>query len=400
MENSCCKKTIAVATDVPFWNVSAGNEQRISQVINFFRQSCDVIVLYIGYTSKKDQRKIASYGLKNVYCAFEWKSILKDRVKLIVNTYFPALRHILKKMRKPGSLNTRRSLVAKKKLRDIFSKTKVDVLCVEYVWLTYLFEDVSASVLKIVDTHDIQFDRCESFRNVGLNYDFNISEEDELKCLNLADVILAINHRDCEILSKKTNAKVVEYPYLPEKKDLEKRNQIECTPNRYRVAFIGSAIDFNIRALDWFCNKVWPYVKEMEPLSEFHVYGKVAVYAPSMPGVFAHGFVSNEKDIYYQNDIFVNPILMGGGLKIKCVEALMYAKPLVTTSVGAQGLETGIDKAFLVAEDETDFVDKLLLLLHDSKKKQELSSCSEQVVLFLKESLKKAEFSLAEKIGI
>ena len=400
MENNHSKKTIVLATDVPFWNCSAGNEQRITQIIGFFRQFCEVVVLYVGFASKKDKRKVSSYGIKKLYCAFEWKVVLKNWVKLVVNAYFPALRGVLKKMRKPGSLDTRKSIIAKNKLDLILSRTDVDVLCVEYVWMTYLFEHVSDSVLKIVDSHDIQFDRCDSFKKMGLNYDFNISEAEEIECLNSADVVLAINHRDFEIMSQKLRTNVIEYPYIPTRTKAEKQVAVECMQNGYRIAFVGSAIDFNISALEWFCDKIWPYVKENEPLSEFHVYGKVAAYAPLMNGVYAHGFVEDERDIYSQNDIFVNPILMGGGLKIKCVEALMFAKPLVTTAVGAQGLESGIDQAFFVAEDENDFIRKLVLLLHDPKKRKEMSSCSDQVICSLEDSLKRGEQTLAKKIGI
>jgi glycosyltransferase involved in cell wall biosynthesis len=400
MESCQPKKKLVLATDVSFWNCSAGNEQRITQVVELFKQYCDVIVLYIGYLSKKDKRKISSYQLKEIYCVFEWKTILKDCAKSVINTYFPFLRGILKKMRKSGSLKTRKSVIAKKKLDLILKRIYVDVLCVEYVWMVYLFENIPNSILKIVDTHDVQFDRCESFKKMGLSYDFNISESEEIECLNLADVVLAINRRDFEMLSRKLKTAVVEYPYIPSKIKFEKHVVADSAQNGYRVAFVGSAIDFNINALKWFCERVWPHVKKLEPLSEFHVYGKVAAYAPSMLGVFAHGFVSDEKDIYNQNDIFVNPILMGGGLKIKCVEALMYAKPLVTTAVGAQGIESGIDKAFFVADDENDFARKLILLLHNPEKRRKMSSCSEQVIRSLEESLKKAENYLFDKIGI
>lgn len=394
MESRLSKKTVVIATDVPFWKCSAGNEQRITQMIDFFRRFCDVIVLYIGYASKKDRKKIASYELKNLYCAFEWKAFLKENLKLVINSYFPVMRGILKKMRKPGSLKTRKSEIAKNRLDAILTENNVHILCVEYVWMTYLFTGLTDSILKIIDTHDIQFDRCESFKQMGLNYDFNISETEEVECLNQADVVLAINHRDAEILSKKLKTEVVEYPYLPSKIKNGNQSDACCEQNGSRIAFIGSAIEFNIMALLWFCDKIWPIVKRSVPSAEFHVYGKVAAYTPLVPGVVAHGFEPNESDIYNKNDIFVNPIQMGGGLKIKCVEALMYAKPLVTTQVGAQGLESGIGEAFWVATDEKDYVQKLVILLQNSEKRLELSRNSQSIVNRLKDALELAENSI------
>ena len=123
-------------------------------------------------------------------------------------------------------------------------------------------------------------------------------------------------------------------------------------------------------------------VLKENPNAELHVYGKVSSYCRKGPSVFLHGFVEKYEDIYKDNQIFINPILMGGGLKIKCVEALMFGKPLVTTSIGAQGLESGCGKAFLVADDANEYALLINTLLRSKSKMGELS---ESAVSFIGE---------------
>jgi glycosyltransferase involved in cell wall biosynthesis len=65
--------------------------------------------------------------------------------------------------------------------------------------------------------------------------------------------------------------------------------------------------------------------------------------------------------------VVINPISTGTGLKIKNIEALGYGKPLVTTSVGAVGMENGSHSAFLAADTAQDFANAVIGLLQDSK---------------------------------
>ena len=78
--------------------------------------------------------------------------------------------------------------------------------------------------------------------------------------------------------------------------------------------------------------------------------------------------------VYQRADVVINPISIGTGLKIKNIEALGFGKPLVTTSVGAEGLESGSQLAFLVADTAQDFANAVIGILQDSGLYRQLSS--------------------------
>jgi succinoglycan biosynthesis protein ExoO len=80
-------------------------------------------------------------------------------------------------------------------------------------------------------------------------------------------------------------------------------------------------------------------------------------------GVLALGYVKDLEDFYRQVDVVVSPLRMGGGLKIKNVEALCKGKPLVTTPIGAEGLDDGAGSAFWIEESAAALASALVRLV-------------------------------------
>ncbi|MGL5051861.1 MAG: glycosyltransferase [Fusobacteriaceae bacterium] len=73
-------------------------------------------------------------------------------------------------------------------------------------------------------------------------------------------------------------------------------------------------------------------------------------------------------------DVCINPIRVGGGLKIKNIEALSKGKVLITSNVGAQGIENGIGKVFFVAETKEEWEKIIKELLLNSKLRENVEN--------------------------
>ena len=86
------------------------------------------------------------------------------------------------------------------------------------------------------------------------------------------------------------------------------------------------------------------------------------------------GYVDDLDALYAETDIVVNPVTFGGGLKIKCVEALAHGKPLITSPVGAEGIEKGANKAFIVCTSPAETVEQLNALIEDPERRRELAT--------------------------
>jgi glycosyltransferase involved in cell wall biosynthesis len=143
------------------------------------------------------------------------------------------------------------------------------------------------------------------------------------------------------------------------------------------IGFIASDYLPNRDAIEHFVARVWPEMP-VELDCKLSIYGSVAGALPSDLGHGDHrielrGFAADLGAVYDEIDIAINPVRFGAGLKIKNVEAMANARPLVTTEHGARGLERGTGRAFLVAEGPRSFARHLRRLLEAPEEREKMS---------------------------
>ena len=94
----------------------------------------------------------------------------------------------------------------------------------------------------------------------------------------------------------------------------------------------------------------------------------------SKPGIVFKGFVSDEEleKLYSESRIVAVPLRYGAGVKGKVVEALHYGCPIVTTSVGAEGIE-GAEEVMAIADEPAAFAARLTELYKDTDALREMS---------------------------
>ena len=131
----------------------------------------------------------------------------------------------------------------------------------------------------------------------------------------------------------------------------------------------GFAHPPNVDAARWLVESIMPKVWERRPEARLSLVGSnptAEVLALAGERVEVTGFVDDAElqRRYAQARVAVVPLRYGAGVKSKVVEALQQGLPLVTTSVGAQGLP-GVDATCAVADDEAALADHLLRLLAD-----------------------------------
>jgi glycosyltransferase involved in cell wall biosynthesis len=100
-----------------------------------------------------------------------------------------------------------------------------------------------------------------------------------------------------------------------------------------------------------------------------------ALEAQNKNNVVVTGYVSSLYPFYKSAKVVVCPLRIGGGIKVKTIEALRAGKAIVSTSIGAQGID--INKQFLlVSEEISDFANNVIRLLsdHELRHKQELNA--------------------------
>lgn len=126
----------------------------------------------------------------------------------------------------------------------------------------------------------------------------------------------------------------------------------------------------NIDGVYWFCKNVWPTIISAFPdvcLDVIGKYDKSINDLGSTPGVTLHGFVENLDSIFMHSTALVVPLRIGAGTRIKILEAWSKGLPVVSTSIGCDGLEAISGEHLLVSDDADDFADSCIRLLEHSE---------------------------------
>jgi polysaccharide biosynthesis protein PslH len=137
-----------------------------------------------------------------------------------------------------------------------------------------------------------------------------------------------------------------------------------------RVVFGGSMdVRMNQDAAHWFASKIFPLIQQFVPDVQFLIVGRNPPQSISdlakRPGVIVTGSVPDVRFYYRQADVFVIPSRMGGGTKLKTLEAMAMGLAVISTSVGVQGLDIDPGKDVLVATSPQEFADNVKNLLVD-----------------------------------
>ena len=180
---------------------------------------------------------------------------------------------------------------------------------------------------------------------------------------------------------KKINAKAIT-AYV-----FEKFGNIDYNPDiREGVLFVGGfSHPPNADALKYFLDNMWDeiYAQIKAP---FYIVGSNATdeiksLHNEAKGIIFKGFVSEEelKELYEKVRLVVVPLRYGAGVKGKVIEALYYNDPVITTGVGAEGIDNSYNQ-MLVADDPGDFVEKCVNLYNDKEALKAMSKAADDYV--------------------
>jgi hypothetical protein len=249
-------------------------------------------------------------------------------------------------------------------LNELTLKNIFDIVIVEYVFLSKAFLNFPVSTLKVLDTHDVMTNRHRLFLDNGKNPSwYSTSAAQEQKGLNRADHIISIQDNEKNHFSKLTSKPITTIGHLVDIYPMD----LASSPPRKKILFLGSNNPSNVFGLQRFIAETFPSLRVLIPDLELVIVGSVCSRVLDQEGIVKMGEMTNLESIYDLSDIVINSLTIGTGLKIKSIEALGFSKALVSTSVGADGLEDGIGSAFLVANNTEEFCNALNLIIFDAK---------------------------------
>lgn len=194
------------------------------------------------------------------------------------------------------------------------------------------------------------------------------------RCADAVDHVVVCSDLDVE-RSGCANAVVVPNgAEAPEDPRTDRRELAGVAPS---LLFVG-ALDYepNTEAMSWFLRDVWPIVRRGRPEAELRVVGRGAEALGTLveaDGVRMLGTVPDLRTELERADVSIVPIRVGAGTRLKVIEALAHHLPLVTTTVGCEGIDVIDGTHALVADGAPGFAGAVLRLVADGGLRQRLA---------------------------
>lgn len=185
------------------------------------------------------------------------------------------------------------------------------------------------------------------------------------------DRVVWVSSADLEALRSSRSARsaaLAAGPVIPICVDPSVVVNSENKTRRFRVTFLGGMHwPPNAEGVKWFLKEVWPQVASVVPDAVLTLIGKRPPRLPaSSPGkIESVGFTPDVKRYINETAVFIVPLLAGGGMRVKILDAWSWRLPVVSTTIGAEGLETKHGENILLADTAGAFGESVVQVLRN-----------------------------------
>jgi glycosyltransferase involved in cell wall biosynthesis len=200
----------------------------------------------------------------------------------------------------------------------------------------------------------------------------------ERATLRRFDSVVAVSERDEAALAKRYGLAVVRR--IETGVDLE-FHAYQAPRAEGNVAVFAGAMDSrsNIDGIEFLLRAVWPRVHAVQPEARMLIAGRnpppalVAEAAASGMNWHFTGSVDDIRPYLHEGDISLIPLRVGSGTRLKAFEAIASGLPVVSTTLGVEGLGLAPGEHFLAADTDAAFADAILALLADTPRRRAMA---------------------------
>ena len=249
------------------------------------------------------------------------------------------------------------------KLQEILAKNQYDFIQLENIFVAHyigLIRELSDAKI-ILNSANIEYEiwqRMSRKSNWIKNKYFKIlakqlqNEEEEI--WQQVDGIICATKKDEKFIAKKVKPeKLITLPFFLSLEKYTLENRYKSSPSFFHIG----AMDWlpNIEGIEWFLDSVW---SNLNIDSSLFLAGKSMpqkIKDQNNPSVKVLGFVDSAIEFIQKHDVMIVPILSGSGIRVKIIEAMALGKCVISTTIGAEGINCTNKENIFIADTAHEF---------------------------------------------
>jgi polysaccharide biosynthesis protein PslH len=346
-------------------------------------------------------KELSNYGHNIHLCSFisqdEFNNELQFKIdiplssiEVIIKDYSNSFVNIFKNLFDTKAYTTSKYIDSrmKDKIIEIIKNKNIEILYCDHLHTAYYGLEVKKKfpeITVLLREHNVESqilyrasqEEKSLVKKLFLRYQYYKLKNYEINTVERFDKVFMISNDDKEYLYKhnnKVNLEVLQAGvdtnrYFPSIKKVNKQTQKKNT-----LLFLGTMSWLpNIDGVAWFLDNIFPKILKKYPQTIFYVVGKnppekILNYKSIFPdNLVITGFVEDERDYIREADVFLVPLRIGSGIRIKILIALAMRKTIVTTSIGIEGIDIDRNSIYL-ANSPDEFIQSIQDIFDNKEK--------------------------------
>jgi len=348
---------IGIVHPYPVFDGAVGGVTRVNSLVRFLAERHDVRVFThssgCGKTDANAVEDLAGVGVEQSIFEVERQGLLRRLAWTVgKDPYFVSFN------RNPG---------LEAALRDHDRDEPFDVVHVEFAYLAPLLRGLSSRTVKVLAEQETMSEAVARLRRLPpwkkSPYEHFLGTQGkkvrrfEAEALGAFSRLFAISAEEADVMAEISGREVEILPHVVNTRNFTPGSSPK---ERSTVLFVGNYRHRpNLHGLLWFLDEVWPRVSASRPEAVFEIVGpgldEGHASRIQSAGVRVMGRVEDLVAHYRNASVFVNPILSGGGMRGKVLEAFSCRLPVVSTRMGMEGIAAGEGTHYLEADDPEGF---------------------------------------------
>lgn len=366
--------------------MDTGGKIRTGKILEQLKHRASLTVISNVESPKDDQYLPEMQRLCDKFIPVPWKEMerytLKFYLKLLVQSF----------SRYPINVLNDYSTDLEKAVLNELKNEQYDLAICDFLQSTLNFRNVDSGIPTLLFQHNVEADitrrHLERAENIvekifwGLQHRRMLRHEGEM-CRKF-DGTVAVSATDKQRMEEYYSAtRVFDIPTGVDTDFFQPNPEIE---EKQQLVFTGS-MDWlpNEDAMIYFIESVLPLIQKEAPQTSLVIVGRKPTPAiqkliEGRSDITLTGWVEDTRPYIAESAVFIVPIRIGGGTRMKIYEALAMGKAMVSTSVGAEGLPLEHGKHIFFADTEQDFARHTLQLLRDGELRRKMGTTARDYV--------------------